>query len=120
MITILVIFTSSISASDSLNDTTVLDSSNNNQNMTLLDSSVVNNSNISKDIKTSVNNRSVVKGSNTNPALNITIKDSYNSKTKNYTEEGVVVSGAVVNIYDSNNKLVFTGKSNNNGNVIVD
>ncbi|MCI6929880.1 MAG: cobaltochelatase subunit CobN [Methanobrevibacter boviskoreani] len=120
MITILVIFTSSISASDSLNDTTVLDSSNNNQNMTLLDSSVVNNSNISKDIKTSVNNRSVVKGSNTNPALNITIKDSYNSKTKNYTEEGVVVSGAVVNIYDSNNKLVFTGKSNNKGNVIVD
>lgn len=140
LVMVLIIFTSSVAASDLSIDDDALDSSDNSKNDNLDLSDVDNNNDIKVDdssiISTNSNgevinssqdvssddslkssdNNSVMK-SVRNPVLNVTVRDAYNNKTGNYSEDGFLIEGAIIKIYNlSDNSLVLTGVTDKNGN----
>ena len=47
--------------------------------------------------------------------INVKVRDSYNQSNKSWVEEGIVLPGATVKIYDSSNSLISTLKTNSKG-----
>ena len=143
---VLLVFTSSVAASDLSIDDTVGsndNSINNNVDLSAVDNNNNDNANnngvtkkISSNISTNpnekiitssnvVNGNKSLKSSNNgsiiksirNPVLNITVRDAYNNKTGNYSEDGFLIEGAIIKIYNvSDGSLVLTGVTDKNGN----
>ncbi|WP_158211959.1 cobaltochelatase subunit CobN [Methanobrevibacter sp. 87.7] len=119
----MLVFVSSISASElstnvSTNNSISHTNSVSESNLELVS---VNDKNISSNVNNKTSNNAL-KQSNTktnivqdvkNPVLNISTSEAYNKSSKNYTMDGVPVSGATIKIFDPSNTLIYSGVSNN-------
>ncbi len=136
MLIFLIIFTSSVAASDLSSDYEVLDSSDESINNDIVLSNVkgnrvnedesslisTNNEDLTNSSFNSDNSLKSSKNGSTvksvrNPVLNITVRDVYDNITGKYSENGFLIEGAVINIYNVyNHSLVVTGLTDKNGN----
>ena len=64
------------------------------------------------DVQSSQSDEGILEASNT---INVHVYDSFNETGKTWTEDGIKLSGATVELYNSSDSLVSTKTTNNNG-----
>jgi cobaltochelatase CobN len=67
-------------------------------------------------LASSVDSLDVLGASN---AINVHVRDSYVAENNTWTEDGVNLANANVSVYDSSNKLIFSGLTDSEGNVVI-
>lgn len=124
---IMLIFVSSISASELSVNTSTNSSISHTNSIPVTNSELVDNKNISNNTNNKTSNNALKQFSTKtnivqdvkNPVLNISTSEAYNKSSKNYTMNGVPVSGAKIKIYDPSNTLIYSGVSNDKGYLLI-
>lgn len=131
IIFIVMVSIASVTAENNFNDNSLSSSSLlSNENISQMSSNNITllNSNDTKSVNSilsanqnsseTINNLAATNSFGVNkPTTTIKVLDSKNSSSGNYSEEGFLISNATVKIYDSNNQLVYSGITNNDGTI---
>ena len=65
------------------------------------------------------NSTNQVLAANDNVIKIVNVKDSFNETSKTWDEDGHILAGATVKLFDSKNKLISTHTTDSNGNVVI-
>lgn len=104
-----------------LNSISAMDISSNSSSSDLKINSITSDSNVLRESDLTimgVSYNDTIANSN-DYSLQINVKDSYNNYLRKYSEEGYNISNASVKVFDSSNNLVYSGLTDNNGNLYI-